>query len=146
METVAESRDSALAEDLLRFIMHMEDKELFAAMLYTCYELVKPDVALEVAWRCGLYEYVMPYFIQFVKDLSLKVDTVQKKTDDIKKKADVTAEQQMSQPLDIDIGGFLFPGMNPGGMAMPALMPPPGMMSNIGMGGFAQPGGFNQGW
>lgn len=63
METVAESRDPTLAEDLLRHIMHMEDKELFAAMLYTCYELVKPDVALEVAWRCGLYEYVMPYFI-----------------------------------------------------------------------------------
>lgn len=32
-------------------------------MLYTCYELVKPDVALEVAWRSNLYEYVMPYFI-----------------------------------------------------------------------------------
>lgn len=88
METVAESKDTVLAENLIRFIMNMEDKELFAAMLYTCYELVKPDVALEIAWRCGLYEYVMPYFIQFVKDLSLKVDTVQKKHDDIKKKVD----------------------------------------------------------
>jgi len=42
METVAESKDAALAEDLMRFIMEMEDKELFAAMLYTCYELIKP--------------------------------------------------------------------------------------------------------
>jgi clathrin heavy chain len=142
METVAESRDPALAEDLMRHIMHMEDKELFAAMLYTCYELVKPDVALEVAWRCGLYEYVMPYFIQFVKDLSGRVDIVQKKTDDIKKKEEKNAQEQMSQPLDIDIGGFLFPGMNPG-MAMPALMPPPGMMPNMNMGGFST--GFNTG-
>jgi clathrin heavy chain len=63
METVAESRDPKLAEDLMRFIINMEDKELFAAMLYTCYELVKPDVALELAWRGNLYEYVMPYFI-----------------------------------------------------------------------------------
>lgn len=54
METVAESKDPALAEDLLRHIMNMQDKELLAAMLYTCYELVKPDVALEVAWRQGL--------------------------------------------------------------------------------------------
>ena len=47
----------------------------------------------------------------------------------------------MNQPLDIDIGGFLFPGMNPG-MAMPALMPPPGMMPpGMGMGG-----GFNTGF
>jgi len=54
METVAESKDAAMAEDLLRHIMNMEDKELFGAMLYTCYDLVKPDVALEMAWRCGL--------------------------------------------------------------------------------------------
>lgn len=54
METVAESNDSTLAEDLLRFVMAMEDKELIATMLYTCYELIKPDVAMEIGWRCGL--------------------------------------------------------------------------------------------
>ena len=68
METVAESKDPALAEDLMRYIMEMEDKELFAAMLYTCYELIQPDVALEIAWRSDLMEFVMPYFIQFVKE------------------------------------------------------------------------------
>lgn len=76
METVAESKDPALAEDLMRFIMEMDDKELFAAMLYTCYELIQPDVALEVAWRSDLIEFVMPYFIQFVKDLSSKLENV----------------------------------------------------------------------
>jgi len=40
METVAESKDPVLAEDLMRFIMEKDDKELFAAMLYTCYELI----------------------------------------------------------------------------------------------------------
>ena len=144
METVAESRDSALAEDLMRFIMNMEDKEIFAAMLYTCYELVKPDVALEVAWRCGLYEYVMPYFIQFVKDLSLRVDTVSKKTDDIKQKAEKTAEEQVNQPLDIDVG-LLFPGMMGGMNQMQALMPPPGMMPNMNMGGGMNFGGYGMG-
>jgi clathrin heavy chain len=63
METVAESRDPALAEDLLRFVMSMQDKEMIATMLYTCYELIKPDVAMEIGWRCGLQEFVMPYFI-----------------------------------------------------------------------------------
>jgi clathrin heavy chain len=63
METVAESKDPALAEDLLRYIMTKQDRELVAAMLYNCYELIKPDVALEVGWRCGLQEFVMPYFI-----------------------------------------------------------------------------------
>jgi len=139
METVAESRDPVLAEDLMRFIMEMEDKELFAAMLYTCYELVKPDVALEVAWRCGLYEYVMPYFIQFVKDLSSRVDVVQKKTDDIKKKEEKTAQEQINQPLDIGVD-FIYPPMGQPGML--SLMPPPGSMPNMNMGGFGfgQPG------
>lgn len=70
METVAESKDPALAEELLRFIMTRKDKELIGAMLYNCYELIKPDVAMEVGWRCGLQEFVMPYFIQFMRDMS----------------------------------------------------------------------------
>jgi len=52
----------------------------------------------------------------------------------------------MDRPLDLDIGGFLFPGMNTG-MQVPALMAPPGMMSNMSMGGYST--GFNnpsQGW
>lgn len=56
--------------------MQQEDKNLVAAMLYNCYELIKPDIAMEVGWRCGLQEFVMPYFIQYVRDLSTKVDTV----------------------------------------------------------------------
>jgi clathrin heavy chain len=136
METVAESKDPALAEDLLRHIMNMQDKELFAAMLYTCYELVKPDVALEVAWRCNLQEYVMPYFIQFVKDLSLRVENVQKSTEDIKKKEESKAEEEMNRPLDMDMN-FMFPGMgmNTGGPM--AIMPAPGMMMpGMNMGSF----------
>lgn len=86
IETVAESMDMELAEDLLRYFMQTGEKELFAAMLYTCYELIQPDVAMEVAWRFGLYEYVMPYFIQYMKDMSSKVEHVKKKTEDIEDK------------------------------------------------------------
>lgn len=115
METVAESQDKQLAEELMRFIMEKEDKELFAAMLYTCYELIQPDVALEVAWRSDLMEFVMPYFIQFVKDLSSRVETVQKKTDDIKKREEKAKEEQMERPIDMQ-SAMMFdgPGM-PGG-------------------------------
>lgn len=110
----------------MRYIMNMQDKELFAAMLYTCYDLIKPDVALEVAWRCDLQEFVMPYFIQFVKDLSSRVEVVQKNTEDIKKKEEVKAEEQMNRPLDMDVG-FMFPGMGQANAGGPmAIMPSPG--------------------
>ena len=130
METVAESKDTNLAEELMRTIMEKEDKELFAAMLYTCYELIKPDVALEVAWRSDLMEFVMPYFIQFVKDLSTRVETVQKSTDDIKKKEDKKKEEELERPLDMNVE-MMFPG--PMGMQpqIQAIMPAPGMMGGM---------------
>jgi hypothetical protein len=58
----------------------------------------------------------MPYFIQFVKDLSTRVETVQKSTEDIKKKDVQKAEEEMNRPLDMDMN-FMFPGMgmNTGG-------------------------------
>lgn len=144
METVAESRDPVLAEDLMRFIMEMEDKELFAAMLYTCYELITPDVALELAWRSDQMEFVMPYFIQCVKDLSSRVETVQKSTDDIKKKEEKQQQEKLDQPLDMNVD-MMFPGPGMGGPPMiQAIMPAPGMMPPMGGGmppmGGPQPG------
>jgi len=46
-----------------------------------------------------------------VKDLSSRVETVQKSTDDIKKKEEVKAEEAMQRPLDVDMTTFMFPGM-----------------------------------
>ena len=133
IETVSESKDIRLTEDLLRFFMETGEPELFASMLYTCYELIKPDVAMEVAWRFDLIEYAMPYYIQFMKDLSSKVDVVQKKTDDIEKKKDEKSKEDAESRLqDIDMG-FLFPGAQ--GPQVQAIMPSPGAMGG-NMGGF----------
>lgn len=139
METVAESKDPMLAEDLMRSIMEMEDKELFAAMLYTCYELIKPDVALEVAWRCDLMEFVMPFFIQFVKDLSTRVETVQKSTEDIKQKEKDAELERLDQPLAMNVD-MMFPGpMQP---QIQAIMPQGGMNMGSGM-NMGMNGGMN---
>ena len=121
METTAQSGDSDIAEELLRFFVEQKEKECFAAMLYTCYEFIKPDVALEVscvavsstrlgntntpflvplcvamhAWMCksamlgiwgadsrcvlqlawlnGLTEFIMPYMVQTIKEMTGKV-------------------------------------------------------------------------
>ncbi len=49
METTAQSEDKAIAEELLHFFVDASEKEAFAAMLFTCYDLIQPDVALEVS-------------------------------------------------------------------------------------------------
>jgi len=76
-----ESRKPDIVEDLLRFLVEKGEKEFFTCCLYTCYELIKPDVAMELAWRFGLIEYAMPFFIQLTKELTSRVDTVQKKAE-----------------------------------------------------------------
>lgn len=78
IDTVAESRDAKLAESLLRFFLDgldEPDKECFAAALYTCYDLVRPDVALELAWRHRLIDFAMPYLVQYIRDVDGKVRT-----------------------------------------------------------------------
>ena len=79
IETAQESGKSEYAEDLLKFFVEKGQKEFFTVTLYTCYELLKPDVVLEYAWRFGLYEYCMPYIIQLVKEVNHSVGNVQQK-------------------------------------------------------------------
>ena len=49
METAAQSGDPEIAEELLRFYVEQKERECFAAALFTCYDLIRPDVALEVS-------------------------------------------------------------------------------------------------
>lgn len=51
-------------ENLLKFFVQEGEKEFVAVTLYTCYDLLKPDLVMELAWRFGLMEFCMPYFIQ----------------------------------------------------------------------------------
>merc|ERR1711871_1299796 len=68
IDTVAESEDSKLGSELLKFFVEKEDKECFAAALYTCYDMIDPSVALELAWRNNIIDFVMPFMIQYLSD------------------------------------------------------------------------------
>jgi len=127
IETSQESGDEDLIRDLLEFFIEIEDKEFFTVCLYTCYDYLSPDIVMELTYRFGLYEYAMPYFVQTIKDLTVKVDKLQSKNEVREKREEKAQEQQMSQPPMIDIYqdlGFMMPnqpmlpgpdGFNPGG-------------------------------
>lgn len=53
METAAQSADPEIAEELLHFFVQEGQRECFASCLYTCYDLIKPDVALEVRFSAA---------------------------------------------------------------------------------------------
>lgn len=50
METAAQSAEPEIAEELLHYFVDNGERECFAASLYTCYDLIKPDVAMEVTF------------------------------------------------------------------------------------------------
>jgi len=131
-DTAADSADQGLSEALLYFFVEKKLYEVFAAALYTCFELVRPDVVLELSWRFGLLDYAMPFFVQtfreyddhlkYVYERILKMDKeMEAKEGEEKKKKE---EHQAA-----DTAGFM-PMLN---MApqMLALPPAPGFMPAV---------------
>ncbi|RXN31453.1 clathrin heavy chain 1-like isoform X4 [Labeo rohita] len=81
MQFAAESQDGAQAQDLLRWFVEEGKRECFAACLFSSYDLLAPDVVLELAWRHGLVDFAMPYFIQVMREYLSKVDKLQEAED-----------------------------------------------------------------
>uniref|UniRef100_A0A7M4DYS9 Clathrin heavy chain n=1 Tax=Crocodylus porosus TaxID=8502 RepID=A0A7M4DYS9_CROPO len=73
MQYAAESKDAELAEKLLQWFLEEGKQECFAACLFTCYDLLHPDVVLELAWRHNIMDFAMPYFIQVMREYLTKV-------------------------------------------------------------------------
>jgi len=69
----AESRNCATAEDLIHWFLEIGNNECFAACLFMCYDLLNPDVVLELAWRHNLLDFAMPYMVQVLKEYIDKV-------------------------------------------------------------------------
>ncbi|XP_004628048.1 clathrin heavy chain 2 isoform X2 [Octodon degus] len=74
IQHAAESRDPELVEKLLQWFLEEGKRECFTASLFTCYDLLHPDVVLELAWRHNLINFAMPYFIQVMREYVSKVD------------------------------------------------------------------------
>merc|ERR1711920_270134 len=80
METARDSGNMDLAESLLRYFVDNDMNECFGACLYTCYDLINADVALELAWRKGQLNFAMPFLIQVLREYTGRIDALDKKT------------------------------------------------------------------
>ena len=80
IDTAAESGDARLAEDLLDFFVSVGNNPCFAATLFTCSKQIRPEIALEVAWKNQLMDYAMPFMIQFVADAGTKLKELDERT------------------------------------------------------------------
>jgi clathrin heavy chain len=95
MTYASESRDSAIAEDLIAWFLENGNHECFAACLFQCYDLLRPDVILELAWRHNIMDFAMPFIIQVLREYTTKVDRLQQSDQERAKEK----EQAEGQPV-----------------------------------------------
>ncbi|KAG9442072.1 hypothetical protein H6P81_017926 [Aristolochia fimbriata] len=73
-DTCSQSGDTELYEELLVYFIDQRKKEWFVSCLFICYELIWPDVALELAWMNNMIDFAFTYLLQFIQEYTSKVD------------------------------------------------------------------------
>ncbi|KAJ8446184.1 hypothetical protein Cgig2_015955 [Carnegiea gigantea] len=143
METASQSGDRELAEELLVYFIEQGKKECFASCLFVCYDLIRADVVLELAWLNNMIDFAFPYLLQFIREYTGKVDELIKdkleaqnevKAKEAEEKEKVAQQNMYAQLLPLALPAPPMPGMGSGfappppmgGMGMPP-MPPYGM-------------------
>lgn len=78
MEYAAESKNAEIAEELLAWFLEQRNFDCFSGCLYQCYDLLHPDVILELAWRHNIMDFAMPYLIQVRRVVYTNIETYTK--------------------------------------------------------------------
>jgi clathrin heavy chain len=134
METAAISGEQEIAEGLLDYFVKEDLKHCFAACLYTCYDFIRPDYALELAWRHKIIDFSFPYILQVLREYTTKVDQL---SIDIHKQSGKSEHVQHTPippgviPLPPGVlppGAVLPPGVLPPGALPPGAVLPPGAL------------------
>lgn len=130
-----ESRNVEIAEELIAWFLEEKNYECFAACLFQCYDLLRPDVILELAWRHNIMDFAMPYMIQVMREYTGKVDKLEQA------ESERSEEEQKAEekPLVLNEPQLMLtqgPAMMPGG-AQPQPGYPGGMYPG---GGYQMPG------
>ncbi|XP_017963248.2 clathrin heavy chain isoform X1 [Drosophila navojoa] len=97
MEYAAESGKQEIAEELLGWFLERNAHDCFAACLYQCYDLLRPDVILELAWKHKIMDFAMPYLIQVLREYTTKVDKLELNEAQREKEDDTTEHKNIIQ-------------------------------------------------
>jgi clathrin heavy chain len=129
IETAAMSAKTEVVEELLHYFVDIGHRECYVGMLYACYDLIRPDLVLELSWRHGMQDFTMPYMINMLSQQTRKI--VQLEADNEARKAKEKEQEKTEDNTPILGGGRLM--ITAGPMAQ----------QPTGMNGFApQPTGF----
>ena len=82
-------------------------------MLYACYDLIRPDVILEMSWRNGLHDFTMPYMINLLSRQTAAIELLTKDNEERKARE----QSQQKKEDDTPILGSSAPSPGPYGQA-----------------------------
>lgn len=97
--TAATSGSTDVAEDLLSYFVVIGNKECFSALLYVCFDLLRPDIVEELSWQHGLNDFYMPYKIQVSRTMREKLAVLEKEVKERSKKESAKEQQEAEAPI-----------------------------------------------
>lgn len=115
----SESKQVELAEDLIEWFLNEKLYECFGACLYQCYDLLRSDVIMELAWRHNIMDFAMPFMIQQMRELTTKIEKLEE-AEKVRSADDRTQEQK---PIVFETQPQLM--LTAGPAFIPAYQPPP---------------------
>ena len=68
-------------------------------MLYACYDLITPDLVLELSWRHGLQDFAMPYMINMMSQMTKKMTVLEADNEARKSKEKERETHNESTPI-----------------------------------------------
>lgn len=127
METAAESKDPQIVENLLSYFVQIGSKEWFTSCLYICYEWIKPDIVLELAWRHDMMDFAMPFMIQFLRESSTRIEELEKINIARSKREEERERQGLDAPMFAapPLGQTMMITAGPSSMSAPSSTPLP---------------------
>ncbi|KAJ5509308.1 hypothetical protein N7527_011451 [Penicillium freii] len=99
IETSAISAKPEIVEDLLRYFVDIGSRECYVGMLYACYDLIRPDVIMEISWRKGLHDFTMPFMINFLCEQTRSIEMLKKDNEERKNREKSTRTEEDNTPI-----------------------------------------------
>ena len=111
-------------------------------MLYACYDLIRPDLVLEMSWRNGLNDFTMPFMINLLCQQTKELATL--KADNENRKSKEKEQEKVEDNTPILGGNRLMITAGPGsaGRASPSPYPQTNGFAPQPTGFAPQPTGF----
>ena len=68
-------------------------------MLYSCYDLIRLEVVMELAWRHGLTDFTMPFMINHMSQQASAIETLRRDNEERKAREAKEQKEEDNTPI-----------------------------------------------